>query len=119
MKGLRPDRRRFLAGALAAGAAARPLAAAAASTGAAAGPVQANWASLVEHYRYPDWFRDAKFGIWSHWGPQAVPEQGDWYGRFLYMQGHPMYEHHLRTYGHPADTGMMEIQNRWKAESWD
>ena len=42
--------------------------------------VQPSWPSLVQQYRYPDWFRDAKFGIWSHWGPQAVPEQGDWYG---------------------------------------
>lgn len=124
MKGLQPDRRRFLAGALtagvSAGASGRALAAGTAGAGGiATGPVQPEWSSLVEHYRYPDWFRDAKFGIWSHWGPQAVPEQGDWYGRFLYMQGHPMYEHHLKTYGHPADTGMMEIQNRWKAERWD
>jgi alpha-L-fucosidase len=85
----------------------------------ASGPVQPNWPSLVEHYRYPDWFRDAKFGIWSHWGPQSVPEQGDWYGRFMYMQGHPMYRHHLETYGHPADTGMIDIQNRWTAARWD
>ncbi|MDP1026722.1 alpha-L-fucosidase [Sphingomonas sp. KR1UV-12] len=85
----------------------------------APGPVQPSWPSLVEHYRYPDWFRDAKFGIWSHWGPQSVPEQGDWYGRFLYMQGHPMYCHHLATYGHPADTGMMDIQHRWTAARWD
>ncbi|MEG3088921.1 alpha-L-fucosidase [Sphingomonas sp. PB4P5] len=87
--------------------------------GLAAGPVQPTWPSLVEHYRYPDWFRDAKFGIWSHWGPQAVPEQGDWYGRFLYMQGHPMYRHHLEAYGHPADSGMMDVQNRWTAANWD
>ncbi len=83
------------------------------------GPVQPDWSSLVQHYRYPDWFRDAKFGIWSHWGPQAVPEQGDWYGRFLYMQGHPMYRHHLATYGHPADTGMIDILGRWTAARWD
>ncbi|WP_404339733.1 alpha-L-fucosidase [Sphingomonas sp. MMS12-HWE2-04] len=87
--------------------------------GQARGPVQANWPSLIENYRYPDWFRDAKLGLWSHWGPQSVPEQGDWYGRFLYMQGHPMYEHHLKTYGHPADTGMLEITNRWTAAAWD
>ncbi|RZL18021.1 MAG: alpha-L-fucosidase, partial [Sphingomonas sp.] len=83
------------------------------------GPVQANWPSLVANYRYPDWFRDAKLGLWSHWGPQAVPEQGDWYGRFMYMQGHPMYEHHLKTYGHPSVAGMKDIQNAWKAERWD
>jgi alpha-L-fucosidase len=43
-----------------------------------AGPFRPNWESL-KAYRYPDWFRDAKFGIWAHWSPQCVPEQGDWY----------------------------------------
>ncbi|WP_294391617.1 alpha-L-fucosidase [uncultured Sphingomonas sp.] len=86
--------------------------------GTARGPVQASWASLAEHYRYPDWFRDAKLGLWSHWGPQAVPAQGDWYGRFMYMQGHPMYEHHVRTYGHPSVFGMKDVQHLWRAERW-
>jgi alpha-L-fucosidase len=35
----------------------------------------------------PDWFRDAKFGIWSHWGPQSVPMYGDWYARNMYIEG--------------------------------
>jgi len=39
----------------------------------------------LRQYRYPDWFRDAKLGFWSHWGPQAVPRHGDWYARRLYM----------------------------------
>lgn len=81
--------------------------------------VAAEWPSLVDHYRYPDWFRDAKFGIWSHWGPQAVPEQGDWYGRFLYMQGHPMADFHRRTYGHPTDFGMKDLFPRWTAAAWE
>ena len=81
--------------------------------------IGASWDSLARQFTIPDWFRDAKFGIWSHWGPQSVPEQGDWYGRFLYMQGHPQYQHHLETYGHPADTGMMEVQRRWTAECWE
>jgi len=38
----------------------------------------------LQQYKYPDWFRDAKFGIWAHWGPQAVPRQGDWYARNMY-----------------------------------
>ena len=67
----------------------------------------------------PDWFRDAKFGIWAHWGPQCVPEAGDWYGRLMYVQGHPAYAHHLRTYGHPADTGFLDLIGRWRAERWD
>jgi alpha-L-fucosidase len=79
-----------------------------------------DWSSLVAGYSAPDWFRDAKFGIWAHWGAASVPAAGDdWYARDMYLQGHPSYEHHLKHYGHPADTGFMEIQNRWKAERWD
>ncbi|MEN2787002.1 alpha-L-fucosidase [Sphingomonas qilianensis] len=111
------SRRAVLAGMAAMGMAQRALAQS--PMGLARGPVQPTWQSLVDHYRFPDWFRDAKLGLWSHWGPQSVPEQGDWYGRFLYMQGHPMYEHHLNTYGHPSQSGMMEIQHRWTAERWD
>ena len=86
---------------------------------ALARPFAPTWPSLIAGYRVPEWFRDAKFGIWAHWGPQSVPEQGDWYGRFLYMQGHPMAEFHRRTFGHPADAGMMEVQNRWTAARWE
>ncbi|AHE54727.1 alpha-L-fucosidase [Sphingomonas sanxanigenens] len=110
-------RRSFLAGTAALGLARAVRAAS--PMGTAAGPVQANWPSIVGAYRYPEWFRDAKLGLWSHWGPQSVPAQGDWYGRFMYMQGHPMYAHHLATYGHPSVTGMKDIQHRWTAERWD
>jgi alpha-L-fucosidase len=85
----------------------------------AAPAFQPTWASLAEGYETPEWFRDAKFGIWAHWGPQCVPEQGDWYGRLMYIQGTPQYEHHLKTYGHPTRAGFIEIQNRWKAEAWE
>ena len=44
-----------------------------------------NWESL-SRYKVPDWFRDAKFGIWAHWGPQCVPEAGDWYARGMYQE---------------------------------
>ncbi len=108
------DRRSFLTGAGALG-----LAGAGRGADIAGGPVRPDWPSLVDHYRYPDWFRDAKLGLWAHWGPQSVPEQGDWYGRFLYMPGEPDYDHHLKTYGHPADTGMIDIQDRWTADRWD
>ena len=111
------DRRGVLAGLATIGPATRALAQS--PMGLAPGPVKPSWESLVDHYRYPDWFRDAKLGLWSHWGPQSVPEQGDWYGRLLYLQGHPMYEHHKKTYGHPTTTGMMDILNRWTAERWD
>lgn len=76
------------------------------------------WESL-QTYRCPEWFRDAKFGIWAHWGPQAVPRCGDWYARQMYQQGHPQYEHHLRHYGHPSERGYKDIITEWKAENFD
>jgi alpha-L-fucosidase len=85
----------------------------------APGPFKPQWDSLTSQYQAPDWFRDAKFGIWAHWSAQCVPEQGDWYARNMYIQGHAQYRHHLETYGHPADTGFMEMNNRWKAERWN
>lgn len=100
-------------------AAGASLAASPAVAGSPAGPFAPNWESLAAGYRVPDWFRDAKLGIWSHWGPQCVPEFGDWYGRQMYQQGNPVYEHHVRTYGHPADFGFMQFIPRWKAERWD
>ena len=78
-----------------------------------------DWSSLTAGYSVPDWFRDAKFGIWAHWSAQCVPEAGDWYAREMYIQGSRSYRHHLAHYGHPADIGFMEIQNQWKAENWD
>ena len=90
----------------------------AAADAIAPGPYQANWDSLKAQYQAPDWFRDAKFGIWAHWSAQCVPEAGDWYARNMYAQGQKQYQHHLEHYGHPADTGFMEMNNRWKAENW-
>jgi alpha-L-fucosidase len=86
---------------------------------AALQPVTPTWAGLANTYQYPDWFRDAKFGIWSHWGPQCVPEFGDWYARLMYIQGTASYKHHLKHYGHPSSTGFLNIINQWKAQNWD
>jgi alpha-L-fucosidase len=87
--------------------------------------IAADWPSLAAHYRVPDWFRDAKFGIWAHWGPQCQPEFGDWYARLMYQQAKPEwmtgeipYEHHLKHYGHPSRTGFVDIIGQWKAERW-
>jgi len=70
-------------------------------------------------YSCPDWFRDAKFGIWSHWGPQSVPMFGDWYARNMYIQGTPQYLYHLRHYGHPSKFGYKDICKLWKAEKFN
>ncbi len=73
----------------------------------------------LKRYRCPDWFRDAKFGIWSHWGPQAVPEGGDWYARNLYVQDHPAHQLHLQKFGHPSQVGYKDVIPHWKAENFD
>ena len=75
-------------------------------------------ASLT-NYSCPEWFRDAKFGIWAHWGPQAVPMEGDWYARKMYQQGTPDYNDHLARYGHPSTNGWKDIIPLWKAEHWE
>ena len=58
------------------------------------GPFKPDWNSLT-NYQAPEWFRDAKFGIWAHWGPQCEPEHGDWYARKMYIPGDPDYKFHL------------------------
>jgi len=84
------------------------------------------WESL-QQYDCPEWFRDAKFGIWSHWGPQSVPAYGDWFGRQMYIQGNtqwnegkePAYTYHLNKYGHPSEFGYKDLIPLFKAEKWD
>ncbi len=84
----------------------------------AEGPYKPTDESLKE-YQYPEWFRDAKFGIWSHWGPQAVPRQGDWYAKRMYIETDAAYKYHLANYGHPSEFGFKDIIPLWKAERWD
>jgi len=75
--------------------------------------------SSFKHYQYPAWFRDAKFGIWAHWGPQAVPRQGDWYARNIYVEGSEQNKYNVAHYGHPSKFGYKDIIPLWKAEKWD
>ena len=82
------------------------------------GPFQPTLQSL-QQYQCPEWFRDAKFGIWAHWGPQAVPMDGDWYARKMYEPGRPQYNHHLAHYGHPSTNGYKDILPLWTAEKWN
>jgi alpha-L-fucosidase len=82
------------------------------------GPFQPTMDSLT-NYSCPEWFRDAKFGIWAHWGPQAVPMEGDWYARKMYQQGSADYKDHLARWGHPSTNGWKDIIPLWHAEKWD
>jgi len=83
-----------------------------------AGPFEPSFASLYQ-FQCPAWFRDAKFGIWSHWGAQSVPMYGDWYARNLYIQGHPQNLYHVRHYGHPSEFGYKDLVELWHAERFD
>ncbi len=73
----------------------------------------------LRQYSAPEWFRNAKFGIWSHWGPQSVPMFGDWYARNMYIEGTQQYNYHVRHYGHPSKFGYKDICALWKAENFD
>ena len=83
-----------------------------------AGPFKGTRESLRE-WQVPEWYRDAKFGIWAHWGPQSAPEYGDWYARNMYIQGHKQYEYHVKTYGHPSKFGFKDIIPTWNADKFD
>jgi alpha-L-fucosidase len=83
-----------------------------------AGKFQPTWESLKQ-YQVPEWFRDAKFGIWACFGPQNQPEMGDWYGRNMYHEGSRQYKFHAAHYGPPSQFGFKDVINVWKAEKWD
>ncbi len=89
------------------------------------GPFQPTRESLST-YRCPDWFRDAKFGIWAHWGPQSVGMDGDWYAKGIYEEEdsstwYNVRKYHLAHFGHPSQPGggYKDIIPLWKAEKWD
>jgi len=79
---------------------------------------EASWESLGQ-YRCPEWFRDAKLGIFLHWGPTSVAAVDGWYGRNMYIQGHSAYEYHVKTFGHPSKFGYKDLIAVWKAENFD
>ena len=82
------------------------------------GPFSATLESL-RNYTIPDWFADAKFGIWSHWGPQSAVGDGDWYARNMYVEGSPQYEYHLKRFGPQSKVGYKDLIHLFTAERWD
>ncbi|UUU28966.1 alpha-L-fucosidase [Streptomyces sp. CA-210063] len=61
------------------------------------------WDSVNQHPAAPEWFRDAKFGIYFHWGVFSVPAyDNEWYPRHMYDSGHKANRHHIATYGDPS-----------------
>ena len=83
------------------------------------GPFRADWESL-QKYEVPDWYKDAKFGIFIHWGAYSVPAFGnEWYPRNMYVPGSPEYKHHLATYGPQDKFGYKDFLPMFKAEHFD
>ncbi|MDR1527100.1 MAG: alpha-L-fucosidase [Dysgonamonadaceae bacterium] len=81
---------------------------------------QPDWDNIATHYRFPDWFIDAKFGIFIHWGVYAVPAFGsEWYPRNMYNQGTNEYKHHIATYGEHTSFGYKDFIPMFKAEKFD
>jgi alpha-L-fucosidase len=85
----------------------------------AAGPFRDDWQSL-RAYQAPEWFRDAKFGIFIHWGVYSVAGFGsEWYSRNMYQQGSPDFAHHVATYGPQTQFGYKDLIPKFTAEHFD
>jgi alpha-L-fucosidase len=86
---------------------------------AAHGPFQPTWPSL-EKYETPRWYRDAKFGIFLHWGVYSVPAfDSEWYPRNMYIVGSPVYKHHIATYGPQSKFGYKDFIPLFRAEKFN
>jgi alpha-L-fucosidase len=79
-----------------------------------------NWDSLKQHQAAPEWFQDAKIGIYFHWGVYSVPAFGsEWYPRDMHLKDKREYKHHLATYGDPVEYGYDKFVDQFKAEKFD
>jgi alpha-L-fucosidase len=85
------------------------------------GPYQPTWQSIAQNYPGKEvaWLREAKFGIWVHFGPQAAGQSGDWYARRMYLQGQLAYNNHLRDFGHPSEVGYKDLLKDWNPTKLD
>jgi len=83
------------------------------------GPFRADWESL-QKYEAPEWYRDAKFGIFIHWGAYSVPAFGsEWYPRMMYVKDSNEYKHHVQTFGPQDKFGYKDFIPMFKAERFD
>lgn len=86
----------------------------------AEGPYKPDWESLKNHQPAPDWFRDAKFGIYFHWGVYSVPAYGsEWYPRNMHLERAREYRHHAEKYGKQSEYTYADFVPRFKAEKFD
>lgn len=85
----------------------------------AAGPYDDRWDSLAA-YQVPKWYRQAKFGLFIHWGIYSVPAFGnEWYSRNMYIQGSGEFEHHIKTYGPHKEFGYKDFIPLFTASAFD
>lgn len=83
------------------------------------GPFEPTWDSL-SHQVCPDWYRDAKFGMFIHWGVYSVPAFGsEWYSRNMYIQGNPCYDYHREHFGDQAGFGYKDLIPLFTADRFD
>ena len=88
-------------------------------TVAAGGPFAPRWDSLAR-FQVPDWYQDAKFGIFIHWGVYSVPAFGnEWYPRNMYKSDEKAFAHHVATYGPQSRFGYKDFIPRFTAERFD
>lgn len=80
-------------------------------------PYAGTWQSL-DQYECPEWYRDAKFGIWNHWSPQCVPEDGDWHARNMYLDDQPQYRFQVEHFGPPSTFGYKDLCAQWTLLNW-
>ncbi len=84
------------------------------------GPFEESWESLARANEEPDWFKDAKFGIYFHWGVYSVPAfSNEWYPRMMHFKGLGVYEHHVENYGHPSVFGYHDFVPLFRAEKFN
>ena len=79
------------------------------------------WNSLRTHVT-PQWFRDAKFGIYTHWGVYSVPAcgpNGTWYPYNMYRKGTAQHDYHVKTYGPPSEFGYKDFIPMFTGEKFD
>lgn len=81
---------------------------------------QPNWESLSQHTEAPEWFQDAKLGIYFHWGVYSVPAHGnEWYARNMYIPGTDDFKHHAETWGSQSEFGYHHFVPKFTAEHFD
>jgi len=96
-------------------------------SGSAISGIATSYQDIFSQFSCLQWFRDAKFGLWLHWGPQSIPAKGGgWYARNMYMEdtkeewwGKDAWQYHRDTYGHQSEVGYKELCNMWKVDDFD